>query len=262
MGSALPRSAGPRLTAPSPIVRPLFRFFGSKWQLAPHYPEPDYPVIVEPFAGSAGYSTRYYDRTIVLVEKDPKIAAIWRWLIGADPAEILALPLLAPGETIPETIADAPRWFLGFWVTLTAAKPQSRMVPSSGSIPDSFWNAKIRARTAENVQRIRHWTIIEGDYTASPDGRATWFVDPPYQPANAAHGRGAVDAYGHGTPDFGALANWLATRRGQVIVCENVGADWLPFEPFRRGHAAPRKSRIDAGKGCVTHEAICHWRAE
>ena len=30
-----------------------------------------------------------------------------------------------------------------------------------------------------------------------------------------------------------ALSEWCRSRRGQVMVCENEGARWLPFRPFR-----------------------------
>jgi len=32
--------------------------------------------------------------------------------------------------------------------------------------------------------------------------------------------------------DFNHLAGWSMDRKGQVIVCEALGADWLPFKPF------------------------------
>jgi len=58
-------------------VRSFFYFYGGKWLAAPRYPAPRYDTIIEPFAGSAGYSLRYPDKRVVLVERDPKIAATW-----------------------------------------------------------------------------------------------------------------------------------------------------------------------------------------
>ena len=61
---------------------------------------------------------------------------------------------------------------------------------------------------------------------------AVWIVpakgpndDPPYQTAGRA--------YRFHDLDYPALAEWCKSRTGQVIVCENAGAAWLPFEPFR-----------------------------
>jgi hypothetical protein len=33
--------------------------------------------------------------------------------------------------------------------------------------------------------------------------------------------------------DYRALGAWCQSRRGQATVCENAGARWLPFSPFR-----------------------------
>jgi len=77
------------------------------------------------------------------------------------------------------------------------------------------------------------WRVIEGDYSEAPDIEATWFVDPPYHVSGARASkaeRGRV-RYPNGADDidYPALARWCRSRRGQVIVCEQPGADWLPF---------------------------------
>jgi len=89
------------------------------------------------------------------------------------------------------------------------------------------WTTATRERIASQVGAIRHWKIVEGDYTAAPDVAATWFVDPPYD--NAA---GRYYVHGSDKLDFTALAAWCRSRRGHVMVCENEGATWLPFQPF------------------------------
>jgi len=88
----------------------MFKYFGSKWKGSKHYPEPRYPLIVEPFAGSACYASRYADLQVMLLDKDPEVAALWQWLIAADPAEVLRLPSteLPLGLDLRE-ISDAPR---------------------------------------------------------------------------------------------------------------------------------------------------------
>ena len=45
----------------------FFSFFGSKVALAKNYPQPKYDAIVEPFAGSAGYSCLCASGTTALV---------------------------------------------------------------------------------------------------------------------------------------------------------------------------------------------------
>lgn len=41
-----------------------------------NYPPPQYRTIVEPFAGSAGYSVRYAHLNVVLCDVDPAITAV------------------------------------------------------------------------------------------------------------------------------------------------------------------------------------------
>jgi 16S rRNA G966 N2-methylase RsmD len=113
-----------------------------------------------------------------------------------------------------------------------------------GVRPKSFWGSEIRERIAVQVEHIRHWRIIEGDYTAAPDGPATWFVDPPY--SNPVGRR-----YRFSEVDYVALGEWVKGRDGHVIVCENEGATWLPFKPFRKTKANESKHG-----GKVSHEAI------
>lgn len=58
---------------------PFFKIFGSKHRLAATYPRPEHDTVIEPFAGAAGYATRYADRRVVLFEVDPKIVALWSY---------------------------------------------------------------------------------------------------------------------------------------------------------------------------------------
>lgn len=206
---------------------PFFCFYGGKWRAAPHYPTPQYNRVIEPFAGAAGYATRHSERDVVLVEADPVIAGLWRWLISATPEEILALPLKIPTTVRDLGLAPAPSALIGFWINKGAASPRQR--PSAwmrqGLRPRSFWGPEIRARIAAQVGAIRHWTVVEGDFTETPDEEATYFVDPPYV--------GAGVHYRKRFARHAELGEWCRARRGQVIACENVGATWLPFEPFK-----------------------------
>jgi len=216
---------------PDVSLRPFFGFYGGKWRDTPrHYPAPAFDRIVEPFAGSAGFSLRYPDRDVVLCDVDPIIAGLWRYLIAVRPSEVLAIPdvpldgCVDDLSLIPEAAA-----LVGFWLNRAPSSP--RKSPSSwmrsGVRPGSFWGDRVRNTIASQVDHIRHWRVVEGDYTSVTDvGSATWFVDPPYADAGR-HYRFGADGI-----DFPQLGDWCQSRPGQVIVCENVGATWLPFAPL------------------------------
>lgn len=216
-------------------LRPFWRYYGGKWLHALRYPAPRHRTIVEPFAGSAGYALRYARHKVILVEKYAAIAEIWRYLIAVSPAEILALPIVTHVDEIPANTPVAARHLIRQLFAAGVARPQNKL--SAGFIRQQeqhpTWSRGfdeiMRARIARQVEMIRHWTIIEGDYTLAPDIEATWFIDPPYN--NTA---GMKYPWGPKKLDYPLLATWCRARAGQVIVCENEGADWLPFRPFGR----------------------------
>jgi hypothetical protein len=164
----------------------------------------------------------------MLVEKEPRLASMWRWLVSAEPEELLRLPLKF--ERVSQLdVRDEAKTLIGFWVNSGVTAPRdtpSRWMREHTTERWSFWGEKIRARVAESASCIKHWKIIEGDYTQAPDIEATWFVDPPYQKAGRAYPCGSSGI------DFRFLGDWCSSRKGQVMVCENEGADWLPFRPF------------------------------
>lgn len=197
----------------------MFPYYGSKRRLAGRYPEPVLGTIIEPFAGSAAYALHWPEREVVLIDRDPDVCRLWRYLIAADPERIMALPLLGTGDNVdvPAGLTDDERLLLGFF------NGWNRPTVRRNVVQGAKW-ADQRAKIADTVQRIRHWQIIEGDHTEAPDVRATWFIDPPYQGAGGAHYR-----HGNNGIDYDALGAWCRSRRGQVIVCEYGTADWLPF---------------------------------
>lgn len=56
----------------------MFSYYGSKSKLVNLYPEPLHDTIIEPFAGSARYSLKYWDKDIYLIEKDITLIKVRR----------------------------------------------------------------------------------------------------------------------------------------------------------------------------------------
>lgn len=195
----------------------MFSYYGSKWQAAPKYPAPEHGVIIEPFAGSAGYSLNYPDRDVYLIDADPNIVRLWEYLIHVDPEEILSLPLLSVGESLLDfDLTDDQMLFLGFWANAASPRPSNIKSKLEGT-----WKESFRTRVAKQVPYIRHWQVAHASYADLKNVDATWFVDPPYQKKGRYYSYSAID-YQH-------LGAWCRGRKGQVIACENAGAAWLPF---------------------------------
>src|SRR5258708_10975906 len=93
----------------SRITGPLFKWFGSKWLSSKTIPQPKYDTIIEPFAGSAGYSLRHSDKRVMIYEINPHIYNLWGWLIkSATDTEIREIPLGILEGTDIRTIGLSP----------------------------------------------------------------------------------------------------------------------------------------------------------
>jgi hypothetical protein len=198
----------------------MFYYYGRKKQIARHYPEPELPTIVEPFAGAASYAlhSENWRRDVILVEKDERVVQIWRWLLDeATPESVLRLPDLKVGEKSSE--------FLHIVHAATKMAFKYRTIKVT-PVLERNWEISKRV-IAASLHKVRHWKMFHGDYWSAPDIEATWFVDPPYK---AAPGEGY--AYGSGLLDYSRLAEWALRRRGQLIFCEGEHGDYLPFRPL------------------------------
>src|SRR6185312_12569866 len=103
-----------------------FCYYGGKYRSAPRYPKPDHDTIVEPFAGGAGYATRYHDRKVVLIEKDPLVASLWRYLVGVSSSEIRSLGEVPANGSVDDlvTACQEAKWLVGFWLNKGSAQPK------------------------------------------------------------------------------------------------------------------------------------------
>ncbi len=209
-------------------MRPMFSFYGGKWRAAARlYEAPKYDVLIEPFAGSAGYALRYWrpDLVVHLYDIDPIICGVWDFLIHATPEEILAMPDLEQGQSVDDlALTQEQRWLIGFWINNSCTSPRKTLTAHATKRPYLYWRQAIRERLARQVPMLRRWTITQASYDQiDTTPRATWFVDPPYQ------SMGKLYRFGSDLLDE-KLARWCRNLRGQVIVCESTGATWLDFE--------------------------------
>lgn len=209
-------------------LRPFFSFYGSKWRVSNRYSAPRFNTIVEPFAGSAGYSLRHSNRKIILNDLDPVVYRIWRDLIRANADDVRSMPPNWEGIiSMDESgLRDMARFWLNKGASVPSNSPSSWMI--DGRWGTQFWGNSKRDLIASQVEAINHWEVTNLSYRdidVDSIGEATWFIDPPYQ---GAAGR----SYKQHKIDFSELADWCKSLRGQVIVCEQHGADWLDFMPF------------------------------
>jgi site-specific DNA-adenine methylase len=220
------------------MLHPFFSYFGSKYRMAKHYPKPLFNTIIEPFAGAAGYSLLYPEKKIILYDTYEPIVALWKYLIRVEKKEILSLPLDFDGHEFCKeypvsacNITEEAKILIGFW--LTESQTYASTYPLSRSRGGN-WTSRKRNLIANQVEHIRHWEVENKSYDKiETNKKCTWFVDPPYVQAGKRYKNNHID--------YKQLATWCKDRRGQTIVCEQEGADWLNFTTFKKVANASNK---------------------
>jgi hypothetical protein len=215
----------------------MWSYYGAKTNIVGLYPPPKYDIIIEPFAGSARYALKYWDREIILIDKYPVIVGVWKWLQQCSEKDILSLPRPGRTDDLRNYTFDckAALDFMGFIVGCGAERPRFTPTDRKTVQRPNHVNYNLQ-RIAKNLFKIRNWTIKEGDYTDAPDLTATWFINPPYKEG----GQSYVMSNKH--IDFTKLAEWSRNRKGQAIVCENTKADWMDFVPIIEQRGSLKKS--------------------
>jgi hypothetical protein len=245
-------------------IKAPISYYGGKSKIAHLYPAPVHDLIIEPFAGSAAYSWLHRRRAdgtrrqVWLNDLDEKTYSIWSFLTQADALDIVErfVPdTVVAGQKVSDLIpSDLPGL-----VEICRAEANQGTQGAKGvhdqitSMGAKCW--KVKRKLREVIPEVCDWRVTQwgygdvnrqlrltdlmnlGDGAVIPEANspmtATWFIDPPY--ANEAGKR-----YRQGGLDYATLSTYCKTRKGQVIVCENYGADWLPFERFNHQRTSIR----------------------
>lgn len=219
----------------------MFTYYGSKLSLAHLYPKPRYDKIIEPFAGSARYSLLHWEHDVLLVDKYDVIIKIWKWLQQCSQKDILGLPRLKYHEKLSDYQFDCEeaRMFMGFLIAKAVATPRKTASIFATQFRPNHINFNL-VQVAKSLHKIRRWRFECMDYCDIKNETATWYIDPPYIKGG--------EHYKHSSKyiDYKHLANWCISRNGQAIVCENMPASWLPFEPMKRNKGATNNYTVEA----------------
>jgi site-specific DNA-adenine methylase len=199
----------------------MWSYYGSKSKIINKYPEPIYDTLIEPFAGTARYAYKYWQKNVVLYDLFPDIINIWKYLQNAKPEDILSLPNVAYKEDIRKytQLSETERLLIGYCINRGSATRRN--------IAQKFndWD-KDKIRIANDLYKIKHWKIVLGSYNEIENNDATWFIDPPYQYGGDRY------KFNNKNIDYAKLSEWCRERKGQVIVCENSKSDWMDFKPL------------------------------
>lgn len=219
----------------------MFSYYGGKANIVKAYPRPLFPLIIEPFCGSARYALRYATSKVWINDRSTDIYRIWKYLVSVSRERILQLPDLHAGDDLREiqNLSQDERLLLGFACGRGVASPRSTCTDWGGGAPGGQlpMSYTLKDRIIKNLEFIRHWKVTCLDYQEVPNQEATWFVDPPYQIGG--------EHYPQKIEDYTNLGKWCKSRLGQVIVCENQEADWLPFRPLVTGFGGRARGNKD-----------------
>lgn len=104
----------------------MWSYYGSKFKLVKHYPQPQHDTIVEAFAGAGWYSLTHSSHNVIINELDDRLYEIWYWLIhDATPEDILAHTEFRLGDTITNLDIPTPhKNMIGFCFNRGSTQPK------------------------------------------------------------------------------------------------------------------------------------------
>lgn len=210
-------------------MRPFFSYYGAKYTVAKYAGPPRRGLVIEPFAGSAAYSTRYTPRRVALYDISEDICALWDWLIHCSEFDVRMIPDYFNNFDEVERLPHGAKTLVRFWIAKGRAEPSGALSPwyfrYRGDINCRVWGPSVKERVIKQKPHITEWTCENLPYWKVPMREAHWHVDPPYN--NKAGAR-----YPFSNIDYNHLAEWCKKLPGTIDVFDNEGATWLPFSPL------------------------------
>ncbi len=197
----------------------MFRYFGKKGLNIKYYQKPEKGLmIIEPFCGTSSYACSFHQRAVWINDSYIAIYDIWKWIQQASRKDILDLPQLPYGSSINKCtqLSMPEKLILGFCNQWASVRPHDFV--TRASIPAL---QSLKRKLIGLCGGIDHWLITNLDYREIPNQKACWFIDPPYKYTG--------ESYSESEINYKKLARWCRERHGQVQVCENDKAKWLPF---------------------------------
>lgn len=214
----------------------MFGYYGSKKSIIDFYPPPLFDKVIEPFAGAAAYSMKYWYKDVTIVEKYEVLADIWLWLQKCSIQDINKLPhKLTMSDNLDNINFDCieAKNLMGFVIAKSCQSPRKAPSARATTYRPNTINFTLNY-IKKHLENIKHWNIVKGCYKDIPDQEATWFIDPPYQHGGYVYVENKID-YNH-------LRRWSKSRKGQIIVCENTKANWMDFKPMLTMNGSTRKT--------------------
>ena len=185
----------------------MWSYYGSKSRVVHIYPVPTEDKIIEPFAGSARYALRYWERDVLLVDKYEVIIKVWKYLQQCSVSDIMKLPTLRTGLELDKCgLSEDECLFMGLLAGIASVSPRNKVSSYSGE--QNARKNKMK-NIASQLHKIKHWQIIHGSYEDISNQKATWFIDPPYQFGGHAYVENKIDFY--------SLAEWCQVRSGHCM---------------------------------------------
>lgn len=248
------------------LSRPVLRYHGGKWLLAPwiigHFP--DHRIYTEAFGGAASVLLRKQrSYAEIYNDLDGEVVNLFRVLRNPSQArELVRLVTLTPyareefeesylldGDPIEQARRTLLRAMAGYGSNAVHRNTGFRgNVTRSGTIPAHDWASL--PRVLEQIVERLHGVIVENrpalDVLRMYDGPDTLhYVDPPYP--HSTRGDSARYRYEMGDDDHRALAETLYSLQGMVIL-SGYPCELYDLELYPDWHRVTRSAHADGGR--------------